>query len=107
MLEPGLASQLSNAFRTPVDARQFELATAPPLQRSDYQDPLLGGRWLSAFAPVGATGYVVLVQTRDAVAVRPSNGLARIAVMLSGTSVLLLFSYGYFWLWRRNRAHAR
>jgi hypothetical protein len=107
MLEPGLAWQLSRAFGAPVDAHQFELATAPPLQRADYQDPLLGGRWLSAFAPVGATGYVVLVQTRDAVAVRASNGLNRIAVTLAAASALLLLSFTYFWRWQRKRERPR
>lgn len=107
MLEPALAFQLTRAFRPLADARQFELVTALPFQRIDYQDPLLGGHWLAAFAPVGATGYVVLVQTRDAVAIRPSNGLARIAVTLAGSSTVLLLVYGYFWLWRRNRERAR
>jgi hypothetical protein len=103
MLEPALSSQLIREFRTPADARQFDLATALPFQRDDYRDPLLGGHWLAAFAPVGATGYVVLVQTRDAVAIRPSNSLARIAVTLAGSSAVLLLVYGYFWWWRRNR----
>jgi len=103
VLETALSSQLTRAFRSPAEAPQFELVTALPLQRADYSDALLGGRWLAAFAPVGATGYVVLVQTRDAVAVRPSNGLSRIAVALAGASAALLLVYGYFWLWRRNR----
>ena len=107
MLEPALSSLLTRAFHTLADARQFELVTALPVQRVDYADPLLGGRWLAAFAPVGATGYVVVVQTRDAVAIRPSNGLARIAVTLAGSSAGLLLVYGYFSLWRRNRERAR
>jgi hypothetical protein len=106
MLEPALSSKLTREFRPPADARQFELATALPFSRDDYQDPLLGGQWLAAFAPVGATGYVVLVQTRDAVAIRPSNSLARIAVTLAGSSAVLLLLYGYFWLWRRKRERA-
>jgi eukaryotic-like serine/threonine-protein kinase len=106
MLEPALSSQLSRAFRSPAAARQFELVTALPVQRADYEDPLLGGHWLAAFAPVGATGYVVVVQTRDALAIRPSNSLARIAVTLAGATAALLLIYGSFWLWRRNRERA-
>jgi hypothetical protein len=103
MLEPALSAKLTGAFHGSVEARQFELATAIPLQRADYDDPLLGGRWLAAFAPVGGTGYVVLVQTRDSVAVRPSNGLSRIALILTYGSAVFLLIYGYFWGWRRNR----
>jgi hypothetical protein len=105
-LDRASSAQLANAFRTPADSPQFELATALPLQRADYGDPLLGGRWLAAFAPVGATGYVVLVQTRDAVAIRPSNGLARVAVVLACGSAAILLIYGCFLLWRRNREQA-
>ena len=103
MLEPALSSQLTREFAALNGARQFELITAPPFQRDDYRDPLLGDRWLAAFAPVGATGYVVLVQTRDASAIRPSNSLGRIALALTGSTVVLLLIYGYFWWWRRNR----
>jgi len=106
MLERGLSAQLAQAFQSPENAPQLALATAFPEQRDEYQDPLLGGRWLAAFAPVGATGYVVVVQTRDALAIRPSNSLVRIAVTLAGTSAALLLFYGYFWLWRRNRSRA-
>jgi hypothetical protein len=100
------AERLASAFRVPSGTRQFELGTAAPLQRADYVDPLLGDRWLAAFAPVGATGYVVLVQTRDAVAIRPSNGLQRIALGLSfGSGSLVLLWGGFFlWRWRRERA---
>jgi serine/threonine-protein kinase len=107
MLEPALSLQLTRSFRAPANARQFELVTALPFPRRDFVDPLLGGRWLAAFAPVGATGYVVLVQTRDAVAIRPSNSLARIAVALAGSTAALLLVYGCFWRWRRSRERAR
>lgn len=106
MLDSTLSAELTRAFRAPADARQFELVTALAFQRADYEDPLLGGRWLAAFAPVGATGYVVLVQTRESVAIRPSNGLVRIAVGLAGFAAALWLVYGYFWLWRRNRERA-
>jgi hypothetical protein len=104
-LDDDTAVELARAFRTPDSrARQFELGTALPLQRADYEDPLLGGRWLAAFAPVGATGYVVLVQTRDAVAIRPSEGSSRIGWALAVSSGLLLTVWSAFYLWRRRRA---
>ena len=40
-------------------------------RRSDYVDPFavrdsaFGGRWLAGFAPVGNTGFVVIIQQRD------------------------------------------
>lgn len=99
------AAELERTFHSPnASARQFELGTALPLQRADYVDPLLGGPWLAAFAPVGATGYVVLVQTRDSVAIRPSNGLARIGLALACGSGLLLTLWGVFYLWRWRMA---
>ena len=107
MLDPALASQLTQEFGARDDARQFELVTARPFPRNDYRDPLLGDRWLAAFAPVGATGYVVLVQTREASAIRPSNSLNRIALALTGSAVLILLIYGYFWGWRRIRERVR
>jgi eukaryotic-like serine/threonine-protein kinase len=85
------------------DQRQFELGTALPLQRANYVDPILGGRWLAAFAPVGATGYVVLVQTRDDLAIRPSNGLWRTGLGLAFGSALLLAVWSTFFVWRHRR----
>jgi len=45
---------------------QFALRYVPPVKLSDYRDAVPGfpGLWLAAFAPVGNTGFVVLVQTR-------------------------------------------
>jgi serine/threonine-protein kinase len=97
----------ASVFRATSGTPQFGLGTAAPLQRADYVDPLLGDRWLAAFAPVGATGYVVLVQTRDAVAIRPSNGLQRIALGLSFGSGSLVLLWGGFFLWRWRRERAR
>jgi hypothetical protein len=106
-LDVASSELLERAFRVPVGTRQFELGTAMPLQRADYVDPLLGERWLAAFAPVGATGYVVLVQTRDAVAIRPSSGLSRIALGSAFGSGSLVLLWGCFFLWRRRRERAR
>lgn len=107
MLDAGCGARLKDRFRAVADARQFELATSAPLQDPDYFDPLLGGRWLAAFAPVGGTGYVVVVQTRDAVAIRPSNGLHRFGVGIAFGSGSLLALWTGFFLWRRARERAR
>ncbi|HYJ11378.1 MAG TPA: protein kinase [Polyangiaceae bacterium] len=107
VLNPRWAEELGRAFRGPGAAvQQFDLGTALPLQTSDYVDPLLGDRWLAAFAPVGGTGFVVVVQTRDAVATRPSNGLTQLAGALAGASSVLLLTWAAFfaWRWRRERA---
>lgn len=114
-LEEGLAAELARAFhRASASAPQFQLGTTLPLQRSGYVDPLLGDRWLAAFAPVGGTGYVVLVQTRESVAMKPSAGLTRLAIGLGTVWLALLAAWGCFWFWRgrcehraRPRLHAR
>ena len=51
----------------------------------DYRDPLPGhgGRWLAGFAPVGDTGFVVVVQTRYAAVLQPiARALQRVALPL-------------------------
>lgn len=54
---------------------QFTLHYVPPHKVHDYQDPPpeLGGGRLAAFAPVGDTGYVVLVQSRTSARVATSG----------------------------------
>jgi serine/threonine-protein kinase len=106
-LEPATAALLERTFRNAVSERQFELAAVAPLQQVSYVDPLLGGRWLAAFAPVGYTGYVVLVQTRDDVAIRPSNGLFRLGLAGAGGSAALLLLWGGFFFWQRRRERRR
>ena len=53
---------------------QLTLAEAQAvLSDDDYRDPVpgFGGRWLAGFAPVGNTGYVMVVQTRYSAIVDP------------------------------------
>jgi hypothetical protein len=107
VLAPRWAAELERASRDPGRARnQFDLGTALPLQVSDYVDPLLGEGWLAAFAPVGGTGFAVVVQTRDAAATRPSQGLTYLAGALAGASALLLLTWTAFWGWRWRRERA-
>jgi eukaryotic-like serine/threonine-protein kinase len=106
ILDAATAASLEHAFRPPGEnVPQFALSAAKPLERADYRDPLLGDGFLAAFAPVGATGYVVLVQTRDSVAIRPSNTLSRsaLALALGSVALVLLYSSFFVWRWRRER----
>jgi eukaryotic-like serine/threonine-protein kinase len=50
----------------PDPCHQFELVRRTPLILTSYTDPLPGfaGTWLAAVAPVGRTGYFVVVQSR-------------------------------------------
>ncbi len=49
---------------------QFELSGPDRVLADDqHRDPLIPGRWLAAYAPVGNTGYAVIVQTAEASAV--------------------------------------
>ena len=54
-----------------LSAPSCESELAPPrsakpvLHQAGYRDPIDGGSWLAGFAPIGNTGYVVIVQQRD------------------------------------------
>ena len=58
---------------------QFSLRWVPPLLLSNYHDPLLepAQQSLAAFAPVGCTGFVVVVETAKEVAAHDARALAR------------------------------
>jgi eukaryotic-like serine/threonine-protein kinase len=77
---------------TPND--QFEVtprSPPAPASRGDYRDPLLGGRWLAAFAPVGGTGYVVLVESKVEMVGAPTTRLVwRLAAGFGLAALLLL-----------------
>jgi hypothetical protein len=67
----------------------------PPARRDDYRDPLLGGSWLAAFAPVGGTGYVVLVESKVEMARAPTTRLVwRLAGGFGLATLLLLVLVG-------------
>ncbi len=62
-----LSSKLQRIFGASAPpGQQFALEYLPPVQVADYEDAVPGfeGKWLAAFAPVGKTGFAVLVQTR-------------------------------------------
>jgi hypothetical protein len=100
-LDPSVARSLAAAFPSSKSA-QFELPLGTTLTRKGYEDPLLGGRWLAAFAPIGGTGYVVLVQTREAFVDEQSLVLSQVAVFLGAVWVLLLGAWGGLLFWSRE-----
>jgi serine/threonine-protein kinase len=77
-MSPEYTAPLHAAF-TPTFSldEQFREISVPAHRVPDYVDPILGGHWLTAFAPVGGTGYIMLVQSRVDDAVRPSRTLVR------------------------------
>jgi eukaryotic-like serine/threonine-protein kinase len=75
----------------------------------NHRDPVMGnaGPWLAGFAPVGSTGLVVIVETRDAATTAPLRTLARRLAVWGGLPFLLGASFISLtlWLaWRRAQA---
>ena len=93
------------AARTERD--QLRWIDPKPITDDAHRDPVPGyeGRWLAGFAPVGDTGFVVIVQTRYDAAVAPNARLSR--RLASRTSVALLAWLALcatgVWLYRRRR----
>ena len=96
-----------------ISKQQFPLADSQ-LQISpddDYKDPVssvlseYGGRWIAGFAPVGNTGFVVVVQQRfeDAVSLESSTlwSLALWSVLASIVAAVILLTILLHWA--RNR----
>jgi serine/threonine-protein kinase len=93
-----------------ADQLQLPRRRERPVLDSDYHDPVGGpfaGRWLAAFAPVGNTHLVVIVQTRVEDAVALDRQAARRLAWLAGTAVLVVVTLVALALWsptrRRNR----
>ncbi len=97
----------------PVDNPQFQLSDSK-LQISpddNYLDPVASvakeyaGRWIAGFAPVGNTGFVVVVQQRfeDAVSLEASTlwNLALWSALASLVAVAILVMV--LWRWARSR----
>jgi hypothetical protein len=68
-LQPETARQLVQALPdvSPAEQEQLQLSDIGARPLEGYQDPVSNepGKWLAAFAPVGHTGFVVIVQTRE------------------------------------------
>jgi len=95
---------------TRTEHNQLRLLPNPePITDDAHRDPVPGfeGRWLAGFAPVGDTGFVVIVQTRYDAALKPNTRLSR-RLALRGSAVILVWlaACGTF-LWssvRRRRS---
>jgi len=75
---------------TRTERKQLRWPDPEPITDDAHRDPVPGfeGRWLAGFAPVGDTGFVVIVQTRHDAAVEPNARLSR--RLASRTGVVLL-----------------
>jgi len=66
-MSSALSARLQRTFGASAPpGQQFTLEYVPPVKVVDYEDAVPGfeGKWLAAVAPVGNTGFAVLVQTR-------------------------------------------
>ena len=91
-----------------AEREQFSLRWAPPLLLSNYRDPLLEPTQesLAAFAPIGRTGYVVVVETTKGVAAHETRALARKLAWRAGAPLALglsLLGWGALVTVRRKR----
>ncbi|WP_257459129.1 serine/threonine protein kinase [Archangium lipolyticum] len=88
--------------------QQFRLPGPGPLASyEDHRDPLLGGAgtWLAAFAPVGSTGFVAIVQTQDDAAFAPTRKLATRLALWGGIPFTLGATGIGLALWNARRRH--
>ena len=101
----GLSDADVRSLRLPAELRDALASPEPPDRSAGYADPLasrdgaFAGSWLAAFAPVGETGWVAVVQERRDGAVAPVERLrglfvnwgALLAAVFGG--LLLVFWY--------------
>jgi hypothetical protein len=68
------------------------------------RDPRFAGRWLAAFAPVGSTPLVVIVQQRYADVITPDRTLTRNLALAAGTALTIgiLFTAAVAWYGMRS-----
>ena len=98
---------LEGAFELAA-GEQFSIHWAPPLLLSNYRDPLLepAQQSLAAFAPVGRTGYVVVVETAKEAAAHETQAIARKLAWRAGLPLALglsLLGWGAVVTVRRKR----
>ncbi|HWO25675.1 MAG TPA: CHAT domain-containing protein [Kofleriaceae bacterium] len=107
-----ISSPRLNELRTPRrDSEQLRWIDPEPITDDAHRDPVPGyeGRWLAGFAPVGDTGFVVIVQTRYDAAVAPNARLwRRLAWWTGGALVvgIILCVAGVWLFWRGGRPHS-
>jgi serine/threonine-protein kinase len=111
-LEGGLARELDEVRRALPAAEGEQLRMPEPwptVTIAEHRDPLAAqeGPWLAAFAPVGYTGFVVIVQTPADAAFAMDKTLARRLVLWGGVPFLLGEALLGLLLWSAWRAAAR
>lgn len=115
-LPPGMAVEIDSPGlrrlrRTRTETGELRWLDTEPITDETHRDPVPGyeGRWLAGFAPVGGTGFVVIVQTRYDAAVAPNAHLSRQLAARAGTALLVwLVAFGaIWWLYARPRAAPR
>jgi hypothetical protein len=92
---------------TRTERNQLRWIAPDPITDNAHRDPVPGfeGRWLAGFAPVGDTGFVVIVQTRHDAALKSNTRLSRrltwgvIAVILAWLAACGTF----LWVFIRRR----
>jgi hypothetical protein len=81
LLDRQTARRLARAFAEslPPGREQFHIPTFGGMTLEGYRDPVSNepGQWLAAFAPIGHTGFAVIVQTREKAALAVNAQLAR------------------------------
>jgi hypothetical protein len=124
IVHPGLPHGAEYAVRDPdpfalraavgaagAAGKQFRLRYARPLVMTEYRDVLPGfeAQWLAAFAPVGDTGFVLVVQTRVAATMHAARTLTlqllTDALMPLCIALTLLGACAYFAFWPRRLRH--
>jgi serine/threonine-protein kinase len=68
------------------------------------RDPRYAGRWLAAFAPVGNTPLVVIVQQRYDAVIRPDRALTRNLALAAGTALTIGILFAAAVAWYGTRA---
>jgi eukaryotic-like serine/threonine-protein kinase len=111
--------RIDEASRSPLLRIERPLGLPPPnlvMSSDDYEDPVAkkypryAGRWIAGFAPVGNTGFVVIVQTREEEALESEMQLGRELskwAMISGSPGVLLVLLAAWYEKRRKARRAR
>jgi hypothetical protein len=90
---------------TRTEQNQLRWIDPEPIIDDTHRDPVPGfeGRWLAGFAPVGDTGFVVIVQTRYDTAVAPNARLWRSFAWQAGPIILVMMVAAILWIYRPVR----
>jgi hypothetical protein len=86
---------------TRTEQNQLRWIDPEPIMDDAHRDPVPGfeGRWLAGFAPVGDTGFVVIVQTRYDTAVAPNARLWRSFAWQAGPIILAMMAAAILWIY--------